>query len=147
MNYFLCESISSFNVIVIQLFSSCRLHSSKLTMLAGTCGQPSTIAHFYPSGLSVNMYCTLYSSITYRSRLDWTVFVARFLAYVSSNLPVSLYTTHRYQHLGEMMTLGTNDGAVSVSFIDGITLDGILGHTGTSLSEFCFCSKDYACYS
>jgi hypothetical protein len=42
---------------------------------------------------------------------------------------------HRYQHLGEMMTLGTIDGAVSVSFIEGITLDGILGHTGKQLSS------------
>lgn len=42
----------------------------------------------------------------------------------------------RYQHLGEMMTLGTNDGAVSVSFIEGITLDGILGHTGIPLTYF-----------
>lgn len=40
----------------------------------------------------------------------------------------------RYQHLGEMMTLGTNDGAVSVSFIEGITLDGILGHTARKLA-------------
>ncbi|KAG0583473.1 hypothetical protein KC19_3G139000 [Ceratodon purpureus] len=40
----------------------------------------------------------------------------------------------RYQHLGEMMTLGTNDGAVSVSFIEGITLDGFLGHTARKLA-------------
>ena len=31
------------------------------------------------------------------------------------------------------MTLGTNDGAVSVSFIEGITLEGLLGHTGMIL--------------
>jgi hypothetical protein len=34
-----------------------------------------------------------------------------------------------------MMTLGTNDGAVSVSFIEGITLDGLLGHTGMILDD------------
>lgn len=42
---------------------------------------------------------------------------------------------YSYQHLGEMMTLGANDGAVSVSFIEGITLEGLLGHTGMILDE------------
>lgn len=51
--------------------------------------------------------------------------------------------THRYQHLGEMMTLGTNDGSVSLSFIEGVTLDGFLGHQGTFLltSFICFLQR------
>lgn len=28
------------------------------------------------------------------------------------------------------MTLGRNDGAVTVSFVDGVTLEGTIGHTG-----------------
>lgn len=40
----------------------------------------------------------------------------------------------RYQHLGEMMTLGTNDGSVSLSFIEGVTLDGFLGHQARKLA-------------
>lgn len=52
------------------------------------------------------------------------------------HLDLTICGLDRYQHLGEMMTLGTNDGAVSVSFIEGITLDGFLGHTGTSFVIF-----------
>lgn len=40
----------------------------------------------------------------------------------------------RYQNLGEMMTLGRNDAAVTLSFIDGLTLDGPLGHTARKLA-------------
>ena len=36
----------------------------------------------------------------------------------------------RFQNLGEMMTLGRNDAAISPSFIDGLTLEGSVGHTG-----------------
>lgn len=36
----------------------------------------------------------------------------------------------RYQNLGEMMTLGSNDAAISPSFIEGLTLEGPIGHTG-----------------
>lgn len=28
------------------------------------------------------------------------------------------------------MTLGRNDGAVTMSFVDGVTLEGPIGHTG-----------------
>lgn len=40
----------------------------------------------------------------------------------------------RYQNLGEMMTLGKNDAAVTLSFVDGVTLDGPLGHTARKLA-------------
>ena len=36
----------------------------------------------------------------------------------------------RFQNLGEMMTLGRNDAAISPSFIEGLTLDGPIGHAG-----------------
>lgn len=36
----------------------------------------------------------------------------------------------RFQNLGEMMTLGRNDAAISPSFIDGLTLEGPIGHAG-----------------
>lgn len=39
----------------------------------------------------------------------------------------------RFQNLGEMMTLGRNDAAVSPNFIDGLTLDGPIGHAGKVL--------------
>lgn len=42
----------------------------------------------------------------------------------------------RYQNLGEMMTLGRYDAAVSPSFTDGLTLEGFVGHTGTHPSHF-----------
>ncbi|KAG0476307.1 hypothetical protein HPP92_013148 [Vanilla planifolia] len=34
----------------------------------------------------------------------------------------------RFQNLGEMMTLGTNDATIAPSFIDGFTLDGPIAH-------------------
>ncbi|KAL3716446.1 hypothetical protein ACJRO7_008101 [Eucalyptus globulus] len=34
----------------------------------------------------------------------------------------------RFQNLGEMMTLGRNDAAISPSFIDGLTLEGPVGY-------------------
>jgi NADH:ubiquinone reductase (non-electrogenic) len=40
----------------------------------------------------------------------------------------------RYQHLGEMMTLGTADAAVSLGFVEGFTLDGLLGHSARKLA-------------
>jgi NADH:ubiquinone reductase (non-electrogenic) len=40
----------------------------------------------------------------------------------------------RYQHLGEMMTLGTADAAVSLGFVEGVTLDGLLGHSARKLA-------------
>lgn len=40
----------------------------------------------------------------------------------------------RFQNLGEMITLGRNDAALSPSFIDGLTLDGPLGHTARKLA-------------
>lgn len=39
----------------------------------------------------------------------------------------------RFQNLGEMMTLGRNDAAVTPSFIDGLTIEGPIGHTGKVL--------------
>lgn len=42
----------------------------------------------------------------------------------------------RFQNLGEMMTLGRNDAAISPSFIDGLTLEGPVGHAGSFL-YFC----------
>lgn len=40
----------------------------------------------------------------------------------------------RYQNLGEMMTLGRNEGAVTVSFVDGVTLEGPIGHAARKLA-------------
>lgn len=40
----------------------------------------------------------------------------------------------RYQNLGEMMTLGRNDAAISPSFIDGLTLDGPVGHAARKVA-------------
>lgn len=41
---------------------------------------------------------------------------------------VSVNIIFRFQNLGEMMTLGRNDAAISPSFIDGLTLEGPVGH-------------------
>ncbi|GAB2280251.1 hypothetical protein Dimus_024933 [Dionaea muscipula] len=43
--------------------------------------------------------------------------------------------TIRYQNLGEMMTLGRWDVAVSPSFIDGLSLEGPIGHAGKFIIE------------
>ncbi|XP_077214099.1 NAD(P)H dehydrogenase C1 isoform X2 [Tasmannia lanceolata] len=40
----------------------------------------------------------------------------------------------RFQNLGEMMTLGKNDAAITPSFIDGLTLDGPIGHTARKIA-------------
>ncbi|KAG8645578.1 alternative NAD(P)H-ubiquinone oxidoreductase C1, chloroplastic/mitochondrial isoform X1 [Manihot esculenta] len=40
----------------------------------------------------------------------------------------------RFQNLGEMMTLGRNDAAVSPSFIEGLTLEGPIGHAGRKIA-------------
>ncbi|KAK9691989.1 hypothetical protein RND81_09G233700 [Saponaria officinalis] len=40
----------------------------------------------------------------------------------------------RYQNLGEMMTLGRSDAAVTPSFIDGLTLEGPVGHAARKLA-------------
>ncbi|KAL5555245.1 hypothetical protein UlMin_037481 [Ulmus minor] len=40
----------------------------------------------------------------------------------------------RFQNLGEMMTLGRSDAALSPSFIDGLTLEGPLGHTARKIA-------------
>lgn len=37
----------------------------------------------------------------------------------------------RFQNLGEMMVLGRYDAAVTPSFIEGLSLEGLPGHTGT----------------
>lgn len=44
----------------------------------------------------------------------------------------------RFQNLGEMMTLGRNDAALSPSFIEGLTLEGPIGHTGNVFFFFRF---------
>lgn len=36
----------------------------------------------------------------------------------------------RFQNLGEMMILGRNDAALSPTFIEGLTIEGPIGHTG-----------------
>lgn len=36
----------------------------------------------------------------------------------------------RFQNLGEMMTLGMSDAAITPSFIEGLTLEGPVGHAG-----------------
>ncbi|KAK7399342.1 hypothetical protein VNO78_10524 [Psophocarpus tetragonolobus] len=40
----------------------------------------------------------------------------------------------RFQNLGEMMTLGRNDAAISPSFVDGLTLEGSIGHTARKIA-------------
>ncbi|XP_021772627.1 alternative NAD(P)H-ubiquinone oxidoreductase C1, chloroplastic/mitochondrial-like [Chenopodium quinoa] len=40
----------------------------------------------------------------------------------------------RFQNLGEMMTLGRYDAAVTPSFIDGLTLEGPVGHAARKLA-------------
>jgi len=48
-----------------------------------------------------------------------------------------LYLIARFQNLGEMMTLGRNDAALSPSFIEGLTLEGPVGHAGNNLFQCC----------
>ncbi|XP_038882711.1 alternative NAD(P)H-ubiquinone oxidoreductase C1, chloroplastic/mitochondrial isoform X2 [Benincasa hispida] len=40
----------------------------------------------------------------------------------------------RYQNLGEMITLGRSDASVSPSFIEGLTLEGPIGHAARKLA-------------
>ncbi|RDX58615.1 Alternative NAD(P)H-ubiquinone oxidoreductase C1, chloroplastic/mitochondrial [Mucuna pruriens] len=40
----------------------------------------------------------------------------------------------RFQNLGEMMTLGRNDAAISPSFVEGLTLEGSIGHTARKIA-------------
>ncbi|KAL3722257.1 hypothetical protein ACJRO7_034606 [Eucalyptus globulus] len=40
-----------------------------------------------------------------------------------------------FQNLGEMMTLGRNDAAISPSFIDGLTLEGPVGHAARKFAH------------
>ncbi|KAG8383880.1 hypothetical protein BUALT_Bualt04G0060200 [Buddleja alternifolia] len=40
----------------------------------------------------------------------------------------------RFQNLGEMMSLGRYDAAISPSFIEGLTLDGPIGHTARKIA-------------
>ncbi|KAM7256202.1 hypothetical protein ACFE04_011943 [Oxalis oulophora] len=40
----------------------------------------------------------------------------------------------RFQNLGEMMTLGKNDAAITPSFIEGLTLEGPIGHTARKIA-------------
>lgn len=44
----------------------------------------------------------------------------------------------RFQNLGEMMTLGRSDAAVTPSFLEGLTLEGPLGHTGKFTAPFVY---------
>ncbi|GAA0155249.1 hypothetical protein LIER_13018 [Lithospermum erythrorhizon] len=40
----------------------------------------------------------------------------------------------RFQNLGEMMTLGRSDAALSPSFVEGLTLEGPIGHTARKIA-------------
>ncbi|EPS72706.1 hypothetical protein M569_02050, partial [Genlisea aurea] len=40
----------------------------------------------------------------------------------------------RFQNLGEMMSLGRYDGAITPSFIEGLTLEGPIGHTARKIA-------------
>ncbi|XP_076886657.1 alternative NAD(P)H-ubiquinone oxidoreductase C1, chloroplastic/mitochondrial-like [Bidens hawaiensis] len=40
----------------------------------------------------------------------------------------------RFQNLGEMMVLGRNDAAITPSYIDGLTLEGPIGHAARKLA-------------
>ncbi|XP_027341715.1 alternative NAD(P)H-ubiquinone oxidoreductase C1, chloroplastic/mitochondrial isoform X1 [Abrus precatorius] len=40
----------------------------------------------------------------------------------------------RFQNLGEMMTLGRNDATVSPSFVEGLTLEGSIGHAARKIA-------------
>ncbi|XP_058731113.1 alternative NAD(P)H-ubiquinone oxidoreductase C1, chloroplastic/mitochondrial-like [Vicia villosa] len=40
----------------------------------------------------------------------------------------------RFQNLGEMMTLGRSDAAITPSFIEGLTLEGPVGHTARKIA-------------
>ncbi|XP_058200982.1 alternative NAD(P)H-ubiquinone oxidoreductase C1, chloroplastic/mitochondrial [Rhododendron vialii] len=40
----------------------------------------------------------------------------------------------RFQNLGEMMTLGRSDAAVTPSFLEGLTLEGPVGHTARKIA-------------
>ncbi|KAD5802672.1 hypothetical protein E3N88_14032 [Mikania micrantha] len=40
----------------------------------------------------------------------------------------------RFQNLGEMMVLGRNDAAITPSFIEGVTLEGPIGHAARKLA-------------
>ncbi|KAK2983725.1 hypothetical protein RJ640_024078, partial [Escallonia rubra] len=40
----------------------------------------------------------------------------------------------RFQNLGEMMVLGRNDAALSPSFVEGLTLEGPIGHTARKIA-------------
>lgn len=58
--------------------------------------------------------------------------------YVGNNLWAAIngrpLLPFKYTHLGEMMTLGTHDAAVSVGFIEGLTLDGRLAHAARKVA-------------
>lgn len=74
------------------------------------------IVSFFPISAYINVFHLkiLKASQTYPTKLLYLV-----------------YLTCRYQNLGEMMTLGRNDASISPSFIDGLTLEGPIGHAGT----------------
>ncbi|EXB80260.1 NADH dehydrogenase C1 [Morus notabilis] len=40
----------------------------------------------------------------------------------------------RFQNLGEMMTLGRNDAALSPTFVEGLTIEGPIGHTARKIA-------------
>ncbi|KAK2996296.1 hypothetical protein RJ639_044665 [Escallonia herrerae] len=40
----------------------------------------------------------------------------------------------RFQNLGDMMVLGRNDAALSPSFVEGLTLEGPIGHTARKIA-------------
>ncbi|KAI9073243.1 hypothetical protein K1719_044794 [Acacia pycnantha] len=52
----------------------------------------------------------------------------------------------RFQNLGEKMTLGRNAAAISPSFIEGLTLEGQIGHTARKLAYLLRKNKQKAYY-
>jgi hypothetical protein len=60
------------------------------------------------------------------------LFASKFV-YVFCNIHLKLFILNlgvRFQNLGEMMVLGRYDAAISPSFVEGLTLEGPIGHTG-----------------
>lgn len=71
----------------------------------------------------------LWASINKRPLVPfrWSLVINRISHLISLKL---LSVSVRYTHLGEMLTLGTQDAAITLGFINGVTLDGPLAHAG-----------------
>lgn len=86
-----------------------------------------------PMMLSYLVYC--YSQRNFIGHAIWKLEYSE----ADDNLCDLSHLTTRFQNLGEMMTLGRNDAAISPSFIEGLTLEGPIGHTGKFLFLAPFC--------